>query len=67
MVTKLSSVVLGMVDGNLTVLTIADPKKPHKKKYLKNLPSRNSGVDEQKVGEKARGNHVLSTEFETRG
>ena len=36
-----NSVVLGMVDGNLTVLTIADPKKTHMKKYLKELPSRN--------------------------
>ena len=35
-----NSVVLGMVDGNLTVLTIADPKKPHMKQYLKELPSR---------------------------
>lgn len=38
-----NSVVLGMVDGNLTVLTIADPKKPHMKQYLKELPSRNPG------------------------
>lgn len=38
-----NSVVLGMVDGNLTVLTIADPKKPHMKDYLKDLPSRNPG------------------------
>ena len=30
-----------MVDGNLTVLTIADPKKPHMKEYLMALPSRN--------------------------
>ena len=34
------SVVLGMVDGNLTVLTIADPKKPHMSEYLNALPSR---------------------------
>ncbi len=40
-----NSVVLGMVDGNLTVLTIADPKKPHMKKYLKDLPSRNSNIE----------------------
>ena len=37
------SVVLGMVDGNLTVLTIADPKKPHMSEYLNALPSRNQG------------------------
>lgn len=34
------SVALGMVDGNLTVLTIADPKKPNMTDYLKHLPSR---------------------------
>ena len=37
------SVVLGMVDGNLTVLTIADPKKGRMSEYLKSLPSRNRG------------------------
>ena len=37
------SVVLGMVDGNLTVLTIADPKKGKMSEYLKALPSRNRG------------------------
>ena len=36
-------VVLGMVDGNLTVLTIADPKKGKMSEYLKALPSRNRG------------------------
>ena len=35
------NVALGMVDGNLTVLTIADPKKGFMGEYLKNLPSRN--------------------------
>ena len=35
------SVALGMVDGNLTVLTIADPKKKFMVEYLKKLPSRN--------------------------
>ena len=35
------NVALGMVDGNLTVLTIADPKKEFMGEYLKNLPSRN--------------------------
>ena len=34
------SVALGMVDGNLTVLTIADPKKSKMTDYLKHLPSR---------------------------
>merc|ERR1712113_1544 len=39
------SVVLGMMDGNLTVLTIADPnsKKGKMNEYLKALPSRNKG------------------------
>ena len=35
------NVALGMVDGNLTVLTIADPKKSFMGEYLKALPSRN--------------------------
>ena len=34
------NVALGMVDGNLTVLTIADPTKPGMIEYLKELPSR---------------------------
>lgn len=39
-----NSVVLGMVDGSLTVLTIADPNKgQHILEYLACLPSRNSG------------------------
>ena len=40
-----NSVVLGMVDGNITVLTIADPerKKGRMNEYLKALPSRNRG------------------------
>ena len=35
------SVVLGMGDGSMTTLTIADPEKEGIKKYLKSLPSRN--------------------------
>ena len=46
-----NSVVLGMVDGNLTVLTIADPKKVHMKEYLKQLPSRNPVKKEAKKNE----------------
>ena len=38
-----NSVVLGMIDGNITVLTIGDPKKPRISEYLKALPSRNKG------------------------
>ena len=37
------SIILGMMDGNLTVLTIADPKKGKMNEYLKALPSRNKG------------------------
>lgn len=38
-----NSVVLGMVDGSITVLTIADPEKGRMNEYLKALPSRNKG------------------------
>ena len=38
-----NSVVLGMVDGNVTVLTIADPTKAYMSECLKALPSRNKG------------------------
>ena len=38
-----NSVVLGMIDGNVTVLTIADPKKGRMSEYLQALPSRNRG------------------------
>ena len=36
-----TSVVLGAVDGSVTVLTIADPKNKHNKSFLASLPSRN--------------------------
>ena len=39
------SVALGLVDGNLLVLTIADPNKKEMIKYLKALPSRESMRD----------------------
>ena len=35
-----NNVALGMVDGSLTVLTIADTLKPNMIDYLKTLPSR---------------------------
>ena len=35
-----NSVALGMVDGNLVVLTIADPQRAKMRSYLKSLPSR---------------------------
>ena len=33
-------VAMGMVDGNISILTIADPKKRKMSSYVKNLPSR---------------------------
>ena len=42
-----SSVVLGAVDGSVTVLTIADPKNKHNKSFLASLPSRNVELHEQ--------------------
>lgn len=38
------SIVLGTVDGCLSVLAIADPKKPEMKEYLANVPSRDEEV-----------------------
>ena len=38
------SVVLGMGDGSMTTLTIADPEKPGIADFLKSLPSRLSGA-----------------------
>lgn len=35
-----NNVALGMVDGNVSILTIADPKKRRMVNYLRNLPSR---------------------------
>lgn len=37
-------IVLGTVDGCLSVLAIADPKKPEMKEYIANLPSRDEKV-----------------------
>ena len=47
------SVALGMVDGNLTVLTIADPAKKYMIEYLRGLPSRTikeSSDDQEQKG-----------------
>jgi cation transport ATPase len=38
------NIVLGTVDGCLSVLAIADPAKPEMKKYLAALPSRDEEV-----------------------
>ena len=38
------SVILGTVDGCVTVLVIADPAKPEMQEYLSSLPSRNEEV-----------------------
>lgn len=37
-------IVLGTVDGCLSVFAIADPKKPEMKEYLTSLPSRDEQV-----------------------
>jgi len=38
------SIVLGTVDGCVSVLAIADPKKSEMKEYLANVPSRDEQV-----------------------
>ena len=43
-------VILGAVDGSLTILAIADPKKTKLQKYLAQLPSRNQTVSPQHHG-----------------
>ena len=45
------SVVLGLGDGAITTLTIADLLKPDTKNYLRHLPSRLRGAEEREVGE----------------
>ena len=41
------SIALGMNDGNLTVLTIADPNKKHMIEYIRGLPSRQIKEEEE--------------------
>lgn len=41
------SIVLGTVDGCVSVLAIADPKKEEIKEYIANLPSRDENVSKQ--------------------
>lgn len=41
------SIVLGTVDGCVSVLAIADPKKPEMREYLANVPSRDEQVSEK--------------------
>lgn len=41
------SIVLGTVDGCVSVLAIADPKKPEMKEYLANVPSRDEEVSKK--------------------
>lgn len=38
------AIILGTVDGCLSVLAIADPDKPDMAIYLSNMPSRDEGV-----------------------
>lgn len=40
------SIVLGTVDGCVSVVAIADPKKPEMKEYLANVPSRDEQVSD---------------------
>lgn len=42
-------IVLGTVDGCLSVFAIADPKKPEMKDYLLQLPSRDEQVNPKSV------------------
>ena len=53
------SVVLGMGDGSMTTLTIADPDKPGITQYLKSLPSRNPEVFFSKQYLKNNRNNIL--------
>lgn len=41
------SIVLGTVDGCVSVLAIADPKKPEMREYLANVPSRDEQVSKK--------------------
>jgi len=41
------SIVLGTVDGCVSVLAIADPKKPEMTEYLANVPSRDEEVSKR--------------------
>lgn len=43
------SIVLGTVDGCVSVLAIADPQKPEMKDFLSNLPSRDEQVRKNKT------------------
>ena len=47
------SVALGMDDGNLTVLTIADPKIKHMTEYIRGLPSRKKMFSENELNAEA--------------
>lgn len=41
------SIILGTVDGCVSVLAIADPKKPEMREYLANVPSRDEQVSKK--------------------
>lgn len=43
------SIVLGTVDGCVSVLAIADPKKPEMTEYLANVPSRDKEVRDKYI------------------
>lgn len=44
-----NSIVLGTVDGCVSVLAIADPNKSEMKEYIENLPSRDEDVSKQLI------------------
>lgn len=52
------SIVLGTVDGCVSVLAIADTKKSEMKEYLANIPSRD---EEVRHTDQKRGNRVSCT------
>ena len=59
-------VVLGMGDGSMTTLTIADPEKEEIKEYLKDLPSRNpNGISQKRdKGPFIQNGHVYPSPYD---
>ena len=59
-------VVLGMGDGSMTTLAIADPEKEGIKEYLKDLPSRNpNGLSQkQNKGPFIQNGHVYPSPYD---
>ena len=59
-------VVLGMGDGSMTTLTIADPEKEEINEYLKDLPSRNPDGKsrKKKSGHFIQNNHIYPSPYD---